>query len=308
MLFKKNNDAAQTEAASNKNTSAPDNHRDAVSPSERAMIAAASGDTHKSGAAPAKPASTKYDYLNAPIVKSRPCPLCGEHLEADTVFCPKCNNRVVSIYDEALILRRQGKTLPKKETKTEPAAPAKTEVPKAEAKPAPAAPKAETPKAEIKPAPAAPKAEAPKAEIKPAPAAPKKAEAPKAEVKPAPAAPKKAEAPKVEVKPAPVAPKKAEAPKAEVKPAHAAPKKAEAPKTEAKPAPAAPKKAEAPKAEAKPATKKGGLAAFTDPDTPDSLVIKVTGSGYTKHTMNPHFSPADDFDDFYDGECFCGEI
>ena len=180
MLFKKNNDAAQTEAASNKNTSAPDNHRDAVSPSERAMIAAASGDTHKSGAAPAKPASTKYDYLNAPIVKSRPCPLCGEHLEADTVFCPKCNNRVVSIYDEALILRRQGKTLPKKETKTESAAPAKTEVPKAEAKPAP---------------------------------------------------------------------------------------------------------------------KKGGLAAFTDPDTPDSLVIKVTGSGYTKHTMNPHFSPADDFDD-----------
>ena len=214
MLFKKNNDAAQTEAASNKNTSAPDNHRDAVSPSERAMIAAASGDTHKSGAAPAKPASTKYDYLNAPIVKSRPCPLCGEHLEADTVFCPKCNNRVVSIYDEALILRRQGKTLPKKETKTEPAAPAKTEVPKAEAKPAPAAPK-----------------------------------------------------------------------------------KAEAPKTEAKPDSAAPKKAEAPKAEAKPAPKKGGLAAFTDPDTPDSLVIKVTGSGYTKHTMNPHFSPADDFDD-----------
>ena len=243
MLFKKNNDTEPNEAAEKNNTIESGSHRDAVSPSERAIIAAASGDTSAAKAVtPHKAVSMKYDYLNAPIVKSRPCPLCGEHLEADTIFCPKCNNRVVSRYDEALILRRQGKELPKEEKK--PTAAVKTEP-----KPAPAAP--------VKPV-------APKAEPKPVTAAPVKAAAPKAEFKPAPAAPVKTAAPKVEPKPAPAKPA---APKAEPTGAFSKP---------------------APLSSDKPKKK---------PASDDPLVIKVRGSGYTKHEINPHFTTADDFDD-----------
>ncbi|MBR1822936.1 MAG: hypothetical protein IJ779_01745, partial [Ruminococcus sp.] len=150
-------------------------------------IEAVSGTPAHTEPKPVKAPSAKYSYLNAPIVKSRPCPLCGEFLEADTIFCPKCNNRVASRYDEALILRRQGKVPVKKadEKKPEPTAPKKTEAPVAEKKPEPTAPK---------------KAEAPVAEKKPEPTASKKAEAPVAEKKPEPAAPKKAEAPIAEKK------------------------------------------------------------------------------------------------------------
>ena len=257
-LIKKKKTEPAEPAAAEKADAPTEKHRDAVSPSERAMIEAVSGTPAHTEPKPVKAPSAKYSYLNAPIVKSRPCPLCGEFLEADTIFCPKCNNRVASRYDEALILRRQGKVPEKKAD---------------EKKPEPTAPK---------------KAEAPVAEKKPEPSAPKKAEAPVAEKKPEPTAPKKAEAPVAEKKPEPTAPKKAEAPVAEKKPEPAAPKKAEAPVAEKKPEPTAPKKAEAPVAEKKHEPKIS--------KAPANLVIKVKGS-YTKPVMNPHFTTADDFDD-----------
>ena len=217
MLFKRNNDTAQTETDNTINPPSPENHRDAVSPSERAIIEAASADSPKSAvSAPARPPRTKHDYLNAPIVKSRPCPLCGEMLEADTIFCPKCKNRVVSRYDEALILRRQGRY----SDDDEPSNSAK----KTETKPVAAPPK---------------KAEPPKAESKPVTAPPKKAESPKAESKPVAAPPKKAEPPKAEPKPVTAPSKRAEPHKAEPKPVTAPPKKAEPSNAESKPEPAA---------------------------------------------------------------------
>ncbi|MCR5109477.1 MAG: hypothetical protein K6B38_00990 [Ruminococcus sp.] len=247
------NDAAEI----NENTSASENHRDAVSPAERAIIEAASGNSHTAGNTPSKARPAKYSYLNAPILRSRPCPLCGEFLEEDTIFCPKCKNRVASRYDEAMILKRQGKSPAKEEKKTGSTAPKK--------------------------------ADAPVAEKKAESAAPKKAVAPVAEKKAEPAAPKKADAPVAEKKAESTAPKKADAPVAEKKAEPAAPKKAVAPVAEKKAEPAAPKKADAPVAEKKHEPKVV--------KAPANLVIKVKGSGFAKPAVNSHFTAADDFDD-----------
>ena len=73
---------------------------------------------------------------------------------------------------------------------------------------------------------------------------------------------------------------------------------------EADPAPvpaAAPAKPAAPKAEPTGAFSKPAPLSSDKPKkkpaSDDPLVIKVRGSGYTKHEINPHFTTADDFDD-----------